>query len=72
MSEVAPHYGRAIERRVVEKAGASGRWFQLSLSDAFVRTMNRAEYYAARSYLRRVARELRGSLRDLRHVARIQ
>lgn len=34
-------------------------WFQLHLSDDKARTMNRRQYYAARSWLRRVQHILR-------------
>jgi hypothetical protein len=36
----------------------TGRWFKLSLPDAVLRTMSRAEYYSARSAMRKMEREL--------------
>lgn len=36
----------------------TGRWFLLSLPDVYLRTLSRKDYYATRSALRKMEREL--------------
>jgi hypothetical protein len=46
----------------VSSAGPTRRWFELSLPDSVWRSMTRKQVYEARSYLRRMAREVQKEL----------